>query len=417
MKKIVSLFLLLFLLKAVSGEVVITEVMYDPAQASDTDLEWIEIYNNGSEKVNLSSWRIDGNNFDDFTILPGEFIVIARELTDGTDADNDSFESAYGNNDGVWNELDENYRVFDGDFSLTNSDILNLTSEGYFEILEYNSSVGGNGNGYSIEKIDVTIGNNLDNWRESKVLYGTPGYGDVDNGNQVYLAVEVSGSLPILALINVSDDLEDNGVQIRPKIDNRSILLNLQVNSSSTIRKITAEVNGNIFELTKDFDLDNFSSVYKGEIWMNYFDKPGIYTINISAENEFNGGSSLLVDFEYLTLLAVSLNENSLNFGIVEPGTLSEVKAISVKNKGNVDVDLEIYGSDLESGNNKINVSKVEFNFDLTWNKLDYRPKLFEFNLSYGLDKNKEVSFRLDLPTNIVPNAYAGNMNMVGVEA
>src|SRR3989344_583570 len=138
MKKFSLFFILVIGLRLVSAQILITEVMYDPVFASDTDLEWIEVYNNGSGDINLSSWKIDGNNFDDFSIIPGEFIVIARELIDGTDLDNDSFESIYGNNDGVWNNLDGNYRVFDGDFSLTNNDIINLSSSFYSEILIYN---------------------------------------------------------------------------------------------------------------------------------------------------------------------------------------------------------------------------------------------------------------------------------------
>ena len=147
MKKWFLLVLFFVLVRGVYADVIFTEVMYNPTQASDTDLEWIEIYNNGSSAVNLSSWKIDGNNFDDFLILPGEFAVIAREALDGTDIDNDSFESAYGNNDSVWNSLDGNYRIFDGDFSLTENDIVNMTDGTFYEEIVYNSSFGGNGKG------------------------------------------------------------------------------------------------------------------------------------------------------------------------------------------------------------------------------------------------------------------------------
>ena len=176
MKKLFFVLLCLFLLRSVYADIVFTEVMYNPTQASDTDLEWIEIYNNGSESVNLSSWQIDDNSFDDFVIKPKEFVVISRELIDGTDTDNDSFESIYGNNDGVWTELDGSYKAYDGDFSLTDVDKINLSNLLYSEILEYNTNFGGSGNGKTIEKIELNQNNFFENWQESKVLGGTPGY-------------------------------------------------------------------------------------------------------------------------------------------------------------------------------------------------------------------------------------------------
>ncbi len=410
--------MLIFLLGNVNGEIVLTEVMYSPTQASDTDLEWVEIYNNGNEIVNLSLWKIDNNNFDDFVILPKEFVVIARELIDGSDVDNDSFESTYGNNDGIWNNLDGSYRVFDGDFSLTDVDKINLSDNIYSEVLEYNTSFGGNSNGKSIEKNNVNLGNLFDNWKESKITGGTPGYGNAlrEGSNEVSVVVEVKSSLPLINLINITDDSNDNGIQIRPSINNKSVYIRILVNSSGEIKKVAAESNGNEFLLTKEFDVDNFSSIYIGYIIMNYFDSPGMYKINLSVSNIYNISNSLLLDFEYLTLLAISLDKNSVNFGLVEPGKETNSESVKVINYGNVNIDLEIYGTDLESGANNINVSSINFGFDNLWTKLFYRPYNFDFNLNNGFNMNKQLSLKLDLPTNVFPSVYSGNINIIGVQ-
>ena len=123
-----------------------------------------------------------------------------------------------------------------------------------------------------------------------------------------------------------------------------------------------------------------------------------------------------MVDFEYLSLLAISLDESSLNFGLIEPGSSSEIKTVNVVNRGNVNVDLEMYGSDLENENNNINVNSIKFKYNETWNNLNYRPSLFDFNLESGLNKNKQLEFRLDLPSLILPNKYTGKINLVGIE-
>lgn len=419
MKKLILWLVLLFLVKAVYADVVLTEVMYSPTKASDTDLEWVELYNNGKENVNLSLWKIDGNNFDDFTILPGEFVVIARELIDGSDVDNDSFESVYGNNDRVWDSSDENYRAFDGDFSLTDADKINLTDGTYLEILEYNTSFGGSGNGFSIEKIDVNKGNLFENWRESKILGGSPGFGNVvKEGTSVLdLNVEVAGSRPFLALINITDDSNDNGVQIRPKVNsNKTITVNLLVNSTlgaGNITKVTGELNGNLFTLNKAYDVDSFSGVFNGNLEIEYYRKPEVYTLNLSALDSLNETNSVTVDFEYLSLLAIALDKKSISFGRVEPGKISGTENIKVLNQGNVNVDLEVYGNDLESGQERINASNLEYGNEI-WKKLDYRPRLLEFNLT--AENWKDLGFKLNVPGKTKPSVYAGSVNLVGVQ-
>jgi hypothetical protein len=45
------------------ASLVINEVMYDLSDGSDTDREWVEIYNNGENEINISGWKFnDGSN-------------------------------------------------------------------------------------------------------------------------------------------------------------------------------------------------------------------------------------------------------------------------------------------------------------------------------------------------------------------
>ncbi len=73
--------------QAVSAErspyqVKINEVLYDPAQSGDeAGNEWLELYNAGSEPVDLGDWTISDNGAGDrlppLTLPPGAFVVIA----------------------------------------------------------------------------------------------------------------------------------------------------------------------------------------------------------------------------------------------------------------------------------------------------------------------------------------------------
>jgi hypothetical protein len=63
-------------------QVKINEVLYDPAQPGDeAGNEWLELYNAGSEPVDLGDWTISDNGAGDrlppLTLPPGAFAVIA----------------------------------------------------------------------------------------------------------------------------------------------------------------------------------------------------------------------------------------------------------------------------------------------------------------------------------------------------
>ncbi|MDP3645709.1 MAG: lamin tail domain-containing protein, partial [bacterium] len=51
-----------FIPSAAVASVSISEVMYD-AEGTDTDREWVELYNSGSESMDITGWKInDGSN-------------------------------------------------------------------------------------------------------------------------------------------------------------------------------------------------------------------------------------------------------------------------------------------------------------------------------------------------------------------
>lgn len=172
-KKLLVVFGILFILlniRPVLSDVLINEIMYDPSasQGSDTDLEWIELYNNGTAIVNLTGWTIDDIVFDSIIISAGGYVVIARELVDVTD--NESFESYYGNNDTVWNSTDASYNASDGTFSLMNAgDTINLSNGSYIHLINYTDFASlADGNGKTLIWYNG-------NWTESVSTNGTPG--------------------------------------------------------------------------------------------------------------------------------------------------------------------------------------------------------------------------------------------------
>ena len=116
---------LTLILRLVSADLVISEVMYNPNQCSDVECEWVELYNTGLTPINLTDYKLDGNTFSTQVLEPNKFIVLARELVDTDDTDLESFEAVWGNNDGIWNE---DFLAVQSTLSLTDNDTVTLTS-------------------------------------------------------------------------------------------------------------------------------------------------------------------------------------------------------------------------------------------------------------------------------------------------
>jgi hypothetical protein len=75
------------------GELLITELMYNPSALSDAEGEWVEIYNNSDQVINLQNLVLERDDINRLTIpdpidlAPGAYFVFAR-TDQATDASN-----------------------------------------------------------------------------------------------------------------------------------------------------------------------------------------------------------------------------------------------------------------------------------------------------------------------------------------
>lgn len=172
MLKLLSLIFLLFLFdpqRTFAGDIIINEIMYD-LSGTDTDREWIEIYNTGISSVDLSNWRFKegGTNHTliqyqgGLSLASGDYAVIV---------DNPSvFLNDHSGFSGI---------IIDSSFSLSNTGETLTILEGDLSTVSdevaYQSSWGGSGTGGSLERKSSTgLSNDLANWQEG-IVGGTPG--------------------------------------------------------------------------------------------------------------------------------------------------------------------------------------------------------------------------------------------------
>ncbi|KKP91830.1 MAG: hypothetical protein UR94_C0011G0009 [Parcubacteria group bacterium GW2011_GWA2_36_10] len=199
-------------LEASNNDLVISEIMYD-LDGADAGHEWIEVYNAGQENVEVltgagnSTWRFfDGTNHtlnlasgENNIILPQEYFIIAADANQFL-TDHPSFSA----------------KVFDTVMSLSNSSstlALSFDAGQTQSILAtYDSTWGGAGSGFSLEKISLNQDTSFNNWQESSVAGGTPGQANSDGqvGEETLVPSAVA-NCPSNLLINVEGSFDASG--------------------------------------------------------------------------------------------------------------------------------------------------------------------------------------------------------------
>lgn len=157
-----------------SGELIVTEIMYD-APGSDVGAEWVEVYNASGVPITIvpgtgaGSWRInDGSSHviriaqGEATVPPGGLFVIA--------ASSSAFLLAHPGYVGT---------LASSSLALPNGGgTVGITADGgatWLAQVTYASGWGGAGDGSSLEKSDVLGPDDATNWRSSPQPGGTPG--------------------------------------------------------------------------------------------------------------------------------------------------------------------------------------------------------------------------------------------------
>ncbi len=155
MMAILVLMAMLPAMVSAQGDVKINEIMYNPSTGDDSDMEWIELYNNDVEAVNISGWTIDNNPISDNVMQPEDYVVLARNKT--------AFDAYYGALPCT---------VIDVTLELVNNpgDTIVLSNSTGAEVdnVTYNASWGADGNGKTLER------NVAGWWGDSLADGGTP---------------------------------------------------------------------------------------------------------------------------------------------------------------------------------------------------------------------------------------------------
>ncbi len=223
---------------AVSGPVVISEIMYHPASHLDSE-EFIELVNVSAGPVQLVGWRLDSAIEFTFpsTVLPaGQRLVVV--------ADQQAFAAKYPNVTsvaGIWNGHlhDGSERIELKDAAGKLMDVVQYADEGDWATRVVGPLDHGHrgwdwqadhdGGGKSLELVNPSLANHSGlNWSSSVSLNGTPGQvNSVNEANSAPLILDMSQSpiLPrstdaVIVSANISDELASlNSVRLHWRLD------------------------------------------------------------------------------------------------------------------------------------------------------------------------------------------------------
>lgn len=243
---------------------VINEIMYNADKENDTK-DWIELYNAGTESVNLIGWSmIDEDDThtpfvisNDVIIEPDEYIIFTRNKTD--------FEAL----------IDiENQVIGDFDYGFGGNDIVILKDAqgNTHDSVNYDNNLpwpeGADGTGYTIELINPFLDNNVaSNWEISQPELGTPGL-----INSVYDD----------SISSISINADEAEVDF---VDNQLFVFSKQPIESLKL----FDVNG------RNISIEYKISIYRAESDLNHI-SDGLYFVNIKYLNGNEETLKLIVD-------------------------------------------------------------------------------------------------------------------------
>ncbi len=365
MKKLIYLLLALLVIPSALAQVAITEIMYAPNQTvSETDSEWIELHNTGSEIVNLSGWTINGNIFDSAVLQPNQYLVVARELVDSDDADTDSFQSVWGTT----------VNAVDGSFILGNTGgtvELKDASGNISDYVAYLASWGALKNGKTLEKTG-------DAWNESKIYGGTPGYAISMNSSQslndeVAITLVLDNSWPVIQ--SASYDMTKIYATV------------YDANGADDITEVYALISGNTVSMALE------ATTFKGTLPKL---APGNYPATIFAKDSYaTSNSTITVSIE--TVASLNVIQDALAFANMKAGESKEA-TLEIENSGNIDMqlDFDIAGDEVLSANLQC--------YDTAW------KKAAECSITLPAGAKQSIGMRLAVPEGTKAGQYSGKL-------
>jgi len=433
-----SLLLLIVVASSVSAAVLITEVLYDPA-TSESDTEFVELYNTGDTAVDISGWSL--NTTTQQALIPQNTIMAPGTYFLISDIDNS----------GAW-PADWPQADFHKEITLPN------TNSGVKLIDSNHNIIDVVGWGNPVESLysgtphpPVHEGESLSRRQQSSAFIQTgnnsydflaalPTPQNSKSGTseeptkELTIYASVAGNMPKVDSFSIlQDDKPDDGIQISPLPGK---LRNLTVNAivsdadgTDDIQYVRLSGKSQAIDLPPKTNLNSTSSLYEAALPMGFYEAPAIYNLTLVASDSSDLTATKNLSFEYLGIVAFEADTAKIsleglsgqNADVIGDLDISTPESPTVRNLGNTPLDFRLSASDLNSGSATIPATSLLYSFlDSDFSSslsgtLSQTPTLKKLNLQPGPQSLRELSLRLIIPAGTMAGSYQGSLYLSGV--
>ncbi len=359
MKKIMLFIGFLLFAAAVQGQVIITEVLYDPS-GTETGGEFVELFNPTGNTIAIGGWQLATKSSETDVTFPSQsairphayFLVadkgwnLSMDMPGWPLADHEEAMTLTNDDAGVALK--------------NNGTIIDAVGWGDPESLyEYNASPMAR-EGYSLSRKKIggsyaDTDNNAMDFFEAPAEPQNSSSTTLSSGEMTFEIIVVNTTLSLERFNFPDDDLRQDGFQIAPlpggfrRIPFTAIALSNAGNPSVSITFRNQSLP--ILNITQ---LDSARTAFTSQFEMAYHEQPGNYTLSILL-SDANGQSSGSAAFFYMPMAALAIDTVNISLGNAAPG--SEITIIgdsdvatkdkpTITNMGNTNLDIKIQPKD-----------------------------------------------------------------------
>jgi hypothetical protein len=418
---------------AALNSVIITEVLYDPAN-TDSGGEAVQLFNPTTSSIDISSWVIATETSSTDAVIPENTLLAADSyylIADtGWSASKDSLSWPNANHEEAITLANNDAGVA----LLNNGTIIDAVgwgiasniAAGLFEGAPAAETTAGKS--LQRKKVNneyVDTDNNSNDF-----IDGTPVFGTSSTSSSLILSIEaiITGAAPQIDLITIVDEDETTaGIQVSPvPKQNKSVAVTAQLtdlNGADDITEVKASTDSGIYPMTKESTINSTTAVFKTNISLPHYYAAGNHTVSVSAADNANLTANSSAAFEYLSLVAIELDTSTVTFSAT-PGATTEIigdnnfettSNPTILNIGNMQVDIELFGTNLAAGQSTIAASNIQYSVGNGYYKLTTTKRTEQINLQAGINSAAPLSLKLTVPLATQPGNYFGSLSIAGI--
>ena len=239
--------------------------------------------------------------------------------------------------------------------------------------------------------------------------------------------------------ITPDDEPAEDGVQINPTPGaNKTVNISAVVsdpNGWDDVDTVNVTITGSgtvadsPVNLTYVSNSSLMTATYNGTFNMSFYYLNGTYTVDVTATDVSSLTGSNLTTFEYQTAIALELDTNMINFSIsgpIDPGETSEVFGdedmstldnATVRNIGNVVIDVNVNGTDMTSAGSVITKDNIDARVDALGYLNMSMTRFFDVNMTVGNLSLNNTDFKLYVPFGTPQGNYTGTITLTAVQS